>query len=453
LTHFSNTRQSLIRAELQRVDGIDPGADPPCAKHRKMALDPLRFLRGSAQLFYRDIAQGTLELPVALVKTPPLTAIMGDCHVSNFGFITEQGSPGQRVVFCPNDFDDACIGPAVWDLARFIVSLLLAADYTRGLLSGDYDSEYLAATAKLRAASPVDALRAASGFLRAYRHTCRQSVDDPHGQMRALEHFRPKHVLGRFFRQARRRAAGGRDFTTRSTLGKEVEIDRGRPRFRDRPERFAPLDPERAAAVRHAFRPFVDDCILDLVQRLEAGTGSANLERFYLLVGPEDFSGYDDLPLCHVVEIKQQRPAAALFHFPDISPVNRLNPAHLTVDCQRLMQRSPDLVLDEALWEGKHWLVRSRHHARVGIKPEDIALAAKNPGSRLAQYAAACGGALALAHARGDRRSTRFEASMAEQLEPHAAALISAARGYAKRVSNDRRLLSEMLAFQGQYPH
>ena len=197
--------------------------------------------------------------------------------------------------------------------------------------------------------------------------------------------------------------------------------------------------------MRRAFRPYVYDEILDIVRRIGAGTGSVDLERFHLLVGPADFSCPADLPLCHVVEIKQQRPAAALFRFPRISPVNRLAPAHLTVDCQRRMQRSPDLILDEAIWEDKHWLVRSRHHARVGIEPEDIALAEKKPGKCLAQYAAACGEALALAHARGDRRSTRFEEAVSVQLKAEAGALIAAARSYAQRVLDDQRLLRAML--------
>jgi uncharacterized protein (DUF2252 family) len=445
MTHSTNTRQQLIRAELERVDGIDPGIDPTSPKHGKMAANPARFLRGSAQLFYTDIAQGTLELPRALVEAPPLTTVMGDCHVSNFGFVTEEGSHGDRVVFCPNDYDDACIGPAAWDLARFLVSLMLVAEYCRGVLSGEYASEERNDTTGLRAASHEDAVGAASAFLGAYRGSCLRSLREADHYRSALDHYPRKHVLGGLLRKARRRAAGGKDFETKSTLGKEVEIHHGLARFRDRPERFAVLDADRAEAVRRAFRPYVDDEILDLVQRIGAGTGSIDLERFYLLVGPADCSCLADLPLCHVVEIKQQRPAAPLARFPHISPVNRLDPAHLTVDCQRRMQRSPDLVLDEAIWEGKHWLVRSRHHARVGIEPEDIGLAEKKPGKRLAQYATACGEALALAHARGDRRSTRFEEAMGVHVKAEAGALIAAARSYAQQVSDDQRLLRAML--------
>ncbi len=438
-------RRDQLRAELDRADGRDPAAHPAFPKHRVMAANPFSFFRGSAPLFYTDIAEGTLVLPPALLQRPPLTAVTGDCHVSNFGFITEQGSHGERVVFCPNDFDDACIGPAAWDLARYVVSLLLAAEYCRGVVSETYRSEEIDRPKGLKAASADQAVRAGRAFLDAYRRTCKHCVEDADRYESAVEKLPRGHVLAPHWRKALKRAAGGRDFETRSALARDIEIQGGRPRFRRRPERFAPLEPARAEAVRDAFRPYVDDAILDLVQRLGAGTGSRHLERFYLLVGPADFAGTRDLPLCHLVEVKQQRPSAPLFRYPQISPVNRLEPAHLTVDCQRRMERRPDLVLDEALWEGRHWLVRSRHHARVGIAPEDIAITRKRPGKRIRQYAAACGEALALAHARGDRRSTRFEAAMTAGLKAHAPALIESALRYAERVKADRALLAEML--------
>lgn len=437
-------RLQLIRSELLRVDGVDPGAQPS-QKHRRMVEDPFRFMRGSAQLFYADVHHGRLALPPALTDSVPLTTIMGDCHVSNFGFVTEQGSHGDRVVFCPNDYDDACVGPAVWDLARYLVSLALTAEYCRGLVEGRYFEDGLDGTEGLSAPSAGDAEQAGRAFLAAYRRTCIACVRDPGRRLDALDRFPSQHVLGKAFRKARRRAAGGKDFTRKSTLAKEVRIDEGCLRFRDRPERFARLAPARAETLRHQFRPYVDDAILDLVQRLGAGTGSIDLERYYLLVGPEDFAGERDLELCHVVEVKQQRPAAPLFWFQAISPVNRLHSAHLTLDCQRRMQRAPDLVLDEAICEGKAWLIRSRHHARVGLDPAQIALARKAPAERLVGYATSCGRALALAHARGDPRSTRFEAAMAAQLPKAVEPLLGTTAEYAERVIADQRLLHRLL--------
>ncbi len=117
--------QALI-AEFSRTDGVDPSRQW-LGKHQKMAGSAFRFLRGSSGLFYADIASGLLPLPDSLTRWP-VTTVMGDCHLSNFGFFTEEGSSGSEVIFAPNDFDDACIGHAVWDLSRFAVSLLLAVD-------------------------------------------------------------------------------------------------------------------------------------------------------------------------------------------------------------------------------------------------------------------------------------------------------------------------------------
>ena len=442
----SDTRQRLIREELRRVDGQDPLGGQSVVKHVKMAADPYRFLRGAAQLFYADIKSGLLALPAPLVDGVPLTAILGDCHLSNFGFMTEEGSHGDQVVFAPNDFDDACIGPAAWDLARFCVSLFLAADHGRGILAGRYPSEEVDDPEDLRAPGQEDTLRAARAFLRVYRRTCAAIVADPERRMHAVEGFRKGHVLAKPLKKARKRAAGGKDFESKSSLGKAVEYASGRPGFRNRPDRYKRLQVARANAVCTAFRPYVYDAVLDIVQRVGAGTGSVNVARYYLLVGPDDFQGPDDLPLCHVVEVKQQRAAAPLYHFPQLSPVNRLNPAHLTLDCQRLMQRRADLVLDEVFWEGAHWLVRSRHHARVGIDPEDVVLDRRRPGRRLKQYAKSCAEALALAHARGDRRSTRFEAAVVDCLAANQDALLAATRAYARQAIEDWGLLREMLA-------
>ncbi|WP_420933035.1 DUF2252 family protein [Alteromonas sp. A081] len=40
--------------------------------------------------------------------------------MSNFGFLTEKGSHGDTVIFTSNDFDDACVGRAHWDIIRLL---------------------------------------------------------------------------------------------------------------------------------------------------------------------------------------------------------------------------------------------------------------------------------------------------------------------------------------------
>lgn len=440
-------RAAVLREELRRVDGKPPDPAAALSKHRKMATNPFRFLRGAAQLFYADLRAGRIVLPAIFDLPRNRTLVMGDCHLSNFGFMTEEGSHSARVIFAPNDFDDACAGPAVWDLLRFVASLFLAAGYARGLLEGRYRSDEVAETAGLAAAGDGDAAAAARAFLDAYRETCREVVADPDRRQDALQKFPKGHCLRKPYRKAKRRAAGGRDFAGKSALGKAVEISADGLRFRDRPGRYRRLDAATKAQIRAAFRPYVDDAVLDLVARVDAGTGSVGMARYYLLVGPADFAGPADLPLCHVVEVKQQRAAAPLHHFPDLDPVNTLNPAHLTLDCQRRMQRRPDLVLDEVVWQDRHWLVRSRHHARISLDPEDLCLVPqeRDASGPLRHYAAACGIALALAHARGDRRSARFEASIADAVAAESAALIDAGRAYAAQSEADCALLRRML--------
>lgn len=445
MTISTAQRDNLIARELKRVDGATPRGKIKAEKHFKMSTNPFRFLRGSAQLFYADLKSGALKLPEDFNDPRAMTAIMGDCHISNFGFLTEQGSHGDDVIFCPNDYDDACIGLAGWDLARYCTSLFLAADYADGIVHDDYDSDELNSVKGLKATSQKDAKAAAIAFLKSYRKTLNHIIKDPDMRGHAVSDFDDGHILASAMKKAKKRAAGGKNFETKSSLGKAVELTSEGPRFRDRPERYKRLDAATYSEVKKMFRPYVDDSILDIVLRLGAGTGSVNMDRYYLLVGPDIVDGPDDLPLCHVVEVKQQREAAPIYHFPDISPNNTLNPAHLSVDCQRVMQRRPDTVLDEAVWREAHWLIRSRHHARVGLDPEDICIADKKPGKQLKQYAQSCGTSLALAHARGDLRSTRFETVMVDILKEDADALVSVAESYADQTMIDCLSLQQMV--------
>lgn len=439
---LTQDRASLIRDELRAVDGAPPRAKDPLPKHLKMARSPFRFFRGSAQLFYADLASGRLPVPEELLHTP-LTRVQGDCHFANFGFLTEEGSHGDAVIWCPNDYDDACMGRAAWDLLRFATSLVLAAEYAVGVCGGTYETEEDPLPPGT-GPEPRAAALAIDAFLESYAEACADVVGDPDARDRVIGGFKKKHALGPAERKALKRTAGGKNFLTKSSLAKAAEIRDGAWRFRDIPGRHGRLEEAEKADVVKAFRPYVDDAVLDVVRRLGAGTGSVDVDRFYLLVGPPRLD--EQRPhLNHVVEVKRQKPAAPLRHFATISPNNDLDPAHLTVDCQRVMQRRPDMVLDEAKWRGHHWLIRSRHFARVGLDPE--VLICEQPDRMIREYAQACGQALALAHARGDRRSTDFEAAMAEALDTGDTreVLRASAVDYAAQVTEDWATLRGLL--------
>ena len=88
-------------------------------KFRKMAADPFAFYRGSACLFFADLA--TLDDQWADERTSRVW-IHGDLHVENFG--TYMNAEG-LLVFDVNDFDEAYLGHFSWDLRRFVASLAL----------------------------------------------------------------------------------------------------------------------------------------------------------------------------------------------------------------------------------------------------------------------------------------------------------------------------------------
>lgn len=438
-------RQGLISAELKRVDGAAPETHPVLDKHQKMARSPFQFLRGSAQIFYADLAAGSLKLPEQLLQAP-LTRIVGDCHLANFGFLTEEGSYGDTVIWAPNDYDDAAEGHAAFDLARFCVSLFLVADYLEGLGAGRYRSAEAFKVQK--PPGKKDAAKAAEGFLRSYRKALKKIALDPEKRDEAVKRFDKDHFLRKPLDKAKARAPGGKHFEKKSSVAKLAVRTRGGFRFDPENSKLAPVEPALADELEDVFRPHLDDSVLDVSRRLGAGTGSLSVERFYFLVGPAGATDGEAFRETHVVEIKQQREAALIHHFANLSPVNRMNPAHLTVDCQRRMMRRPDLVLDEAVWNGVHWLVRSRHHARLAVDPEDL-LEADKPAMALSDYAKACGVALARTHSRGDRRSVRFERVMADALADKAEDLVDAARAYADQVVSDHSHLCEMIRKDG----
>ena len=98
---------------------MEADADAFRVKFRKMAADPWAFYRGSACVFYADIAGA--DDPWVDERTGRVW-IQGDLHAENFG--TYMDGEG-RLVFDVNDFDEAYLGPWTWDLRRFVASLAL----------------------------------------------------------------------------------------------------------------------------------------------------------------------------------------------------------------------------------------------------------------------------------------------------------------------------------------
>ncbi|MGB3724538.1 MAG: DUF2252 family protein, partial [Glaciecola sp.] len=403
------SRADFINQQLLLIDGQYAAKD--CPKHVKMCTSPFVFFRGSSQLFYADLAVHNIAIPKAFDKVP-LTTVMGDCHTSNFGFFTEEGSHGENIVFSINDFDDACIGHAYWDILRYCVSLALAVDHCEGIKLGTYASDKDYSQKPVVAQS--DIVPAMQAFIQQYCDVLLQGIErkptDDHFLDETYHDFNTPSVLKKRYKKATQVALGGSLFTSKSALAKAIDLSEWPLKFATNPVKFTYQDVP-TDIINTRISPYFYDHVLDAVKRENSGTGSVNMQRYYLLIGPEE-ARHEQMPaadelstllnLCHVVEVKQQRTAAPIHYFSDLHHQNQLNAAHLTVKCQRKMQRRQDYCLDDIYFNEAHWLIRSRHHAKVGVDSEHIGFGRVNAlEGGFAHYAYACGQELARAHCRG----------------------------------------------------
>ena len=231
-------------------------------KFRKMAVSPSAFYRGSACVFYADVVQ--LDDPWADDKTERIW-IQGDLHAENFGtYVDAEGI----LLFDVNDFDEAYLGHASWDLLRLSASLGLLgfekalSDETIGALQRTLATSY---------AEQVDAF--ATGDLdQGYRLT----LENTDGAVRD--------ALSR----ARRRSRF-------DLLARLTELDGDDRRFRDG-EGIRQLDDDERERVLESYAEYLETIpeerrqqsvsydVKDVVGRVGFGIGSAGLKSYNMLV-------------------------------------------------------------------------------------------------------------------------------------------------------------------------
>src|SRR5439155_13621635 len=106
---------------VRRIQSFNAGRDAERLrmKYRNLRSNPFVFLRGTCHLFYDRLPQD------GLFRSAPLTWICGDLHLENFG---SYKGDNRLVYFDVNDFDEAALAPASWDIVRFLTSVLVGAD-------------------------------------------------------------------------------------------------------------------------------------------------------------------------------------------------------------------------------------------------------------------------------------------------------------------------------------
>jgi uncharacterized protein (DUF2252 family) len=88
-------------------------------KYAAMAGSAFVFFRGTCHLFYEDLAAAK-PLPPS-----PITWTCGDLHIENYG---SYKADNRLVYFDMNDFDEAILAPAGWEIVRMLTSIFVAFD-------------------------------------------------------------------------------------------------------------------------------------------------------------------------------------------------------------------------------------------------------------------------------------------------------------------------------------
>lgn len=361
-----HVRDTVIEDHLMRMMLVPSAVN---SKFADIARRPFPFFRGTAMLYYRDIAGTDAHLP--FVPT------VGDVHPENFGVLPgADGTP----LFSLNDMDEAWMAPFTWDLGRGAVGFVLAA-----MENG---------------ASRKKALKIAKKFVASYLDGVEKCVADPDEANRRVSGEDAPKVIRRFMKKAGR--------SRESYLRKRIDFDeltfRETNRVRRRPEltplindavrrysrRIAPASPKDELPAS-----FFD--IHDVAVRTGSGTASRGLSRFWVLV-----EGWGTAPEDKVIlELKMSRHSVLDGLAPAQGSANGIDdefdPAKRIADAFDAFIIDGDPLYGYTDIEGVSFLVRERSPQKVNVDVGNF------DSSELRKYAKLCGRILARQHVRADR--------------------------------------------------
>ncbi|GAB3556964.1 uncharacterized protein (DUF2252 family) [Actinopolyspora lacussalsi] len=301
-------------------------------KFRKMAASPFAFYRGTACLFYSDVAR--LKDPWADERTSRVW-IQGDLHAENFGTYMD----GEGVlIFDVNDFDEAYLGHFTWDLQRFAASLALLG-WSKALPDEDIGEFIRRAT-------------------RSYIDQVRQFVAGDDDAAFSLNLGTTDGPIREVLQQARLRSRGG-------LLDRETETEGYDRKFRNGVG-VRRLGDDEYQRVIEAFQRYLSTIpqdkkmrdiayqVKDVVGRSGFGIGSAGLPAYSVLIEGENEALENDL----ILSVKQGNAAAPATVVPDERIRNYfLHHGQRTAMSQRALQAHADALLGYTEIDGTGYVV------------------------------------------------------------------------------------------------
>jgi uncharacterized protein (DUF2252 family) len=371
-----NPVEILVEQNRNRLADLVP------LRFARMLADPFSFYRGAAALMAADLAGG----PSSGIEV----MCAGDAHLSNFGIYA---APHRKLVFDLNDFDEAAVAPAEWDIKRLVTSAIVGGRH---------------------AGYPEKTIRQIAGkVVRTYR-------DGLHAMLAMnvmdryylrLEPQRYAHdvqgSLGRVIAEAARKA---QTRTSARVFERIMErLPDGSFRLRENPPLLTHVAVSDEARLTESFREYLTGVPADIAVLLShfqltdialrvVGVGSVGT-RSYLLI----LTGPDGTPLVLQVKQANQSVLQEYGHWqqPEIlaSAAAALGQGIRVIGGQRILQAMSDVFLGSLRIQGQDFYVRQFQDMKGSVETEGM-----DPET-YGQYVGACAYALARGHAQSANAS------------------------------------------------
>ena len=349
----------------------------------RMLADPFSFYRGSAAVMAADLAAS----PTSGIEI----MCCGDAHVSNFGLYA---APHRSIVFDLNDFDEAAVAPAEWDVKRLTTSAVI----------GGRHAGYSAKAIQ----------RCVEQALVGYQRSLEAMLEEMDVLERYYLRVEPEHYSGTVSKglQAviQKTISRARSRTSARVFKRITEIGPdGTPRLREAPPVLQHVDEDVEAPLVESIQEYLSAVPADIALVLShfrvtdvalrvVGVGSVGT-RCYLviLVGP------NDTPL--ILQIKEAT-RSVLDEYGGWGQPESLTAAVeangqgvRVTDGQMILQAMSDVFLGTTRKDGRDYYVRQFHDMKGSIETEGMSAAT------FADYVSACAVLLARAHAQSANAS------------------------------------------------
>jgi uncharacterized protein (DUF2252 family) len=280
-------------------------------KYKLMADNAFTFFRAACHLFYEDLTSNPI------LNQGPLVWSCGDLHLENFGSYRALNG---LVYFDINDFEEAMLTPATWDLARFLCSIGMAAKFW------EYSAKEAEALMLLVLKTYTEQLQGGKAY--------------------AIERETSPPLIQEFFDMAERQ---------KEKEMIKARVDKKKESLRIIKDKTIALDKE----VRQVVKSSVNDFLKEYYPNLRAkdaafriaGTGSLGIKRYALLVDDQQQNKW------RLLDIKQAMPSSLAPYVRSPQPTWSSN-AERIVGVQSFMQYAQPRFMGTLSVNGEKYVLK-----------------------------------------------------------------------------------------------